>query len=78
MLSRISMQGCFPPAKVHCQFVNIDKTKTCFFGIDSTPIVFKINGKIKAVDKGTLNQWLNDNPHDLELLKAEDAYNDAR
>ena len=74
MLSRISMQGCFPSAKVSCQFLSIDNQRTSFLGIELTPIVFKINGKIKAISKGVLNQWLNDDPHEPELLKAEDAY----
>ena len=74
MLSRISMQGCFPSAKVSYQFLGIDKMRTSFLGTESTPIVLKINGKIKAVTKGVLNQWLNDDPHEPELLKAEDAY----
>ncbi len=77
MLSRISMQGCFPAAKVSYQFLGIDNERASFLGTELTPIVFKINGKIKAITEGVLNQWLNDNPHEPELLKAEDAYNDA-
>ena len=74
MLSKISMQGCFPSAKVSYKFLGIDETRTSFLGTESTPIVFRINGKMKAISKGTLNQWLNDNPDNLELLKAEEAY----